>query len=110
MAGTITFELDRFNSVCTMGMLIGSEFSGQGIGSKAWGLGMDFAFSNLMARKVKAGTADENYAMQEIFKKNNMKYEATLYSDLLIEGKQQDLLIYTKFKISTQVITSGDDA
>ena len=95
--GTISMEIDKYNSVCVMGMLIGVEFSGQGIGIQSWNLGIDFAFSQKSVRKIKAGTAASNIPMKRIFLKTRMSLEATLSSDLIIDDSPQDLLIYSRF-------------
>lgn len=98
MIGTLSISLDKHNLVGVMGILIGREYCGLGLGAKAWNKAIEISFDELGLRKVKAGTAACNLAMKRIFEKSNMCFEANLRSDLLIEGTPQDLLIYSKFR------------
>ena len=108
MIGTLSISLDRYNLVGVLGILIGREYGGLGLGGKAWNRAIEISFGELGLRKVKAGTAASNLAMKRIFEKSKMSFEANLKSDLLIEGLPQDLHIYSKFSSSslTQVETA----
>ncbi len=98
-AGTLALNCDPHNGVGVMGILIGKEFSSKGIGKEAWSQGIKFGFSHKNLRKVKAGTAKSNLAMQSIFLESGMKQEAILREDLLIDGKYEDLLLFCIFNL-----------
>ena len=98
MIGTLSISLDKHNLVGVMGILIGRQYCGLGLGGKAWNKAIEISFGELGLRKIKAGAAAYNLPMKRIFEKSNMSFEANLSSDLLIEGMPQDLHIFSKFR------------
>ena len=99
-AGTLTLICDVQNQVGVMGILVGKDFSNKGVAKYAWKQALDFGFSQLNLRKIKAGTARSNLAMQRIFAHTGMQQEAILSDDLLIDGNYEDLLLFCIYRNS----------
>jgi len=96
-AGTLALHCDLQNRVGVMGILVGREFSNKGIAKNAWSQGIDFGFAQKNLRKIKAGTAKSNLAMQAIILASGMCQEAILQNDLKIDEKYEDLLLFCIF-------------
>ncbi|MCX6116138.1 MAG: GNAT family protein, partial [Proteobacteria bacterium] len=108
-AGTYSAELDIENGVATCGMLVGVQFAGQGIGLLAWKTGMSELFELKTLRKIKAGTAASNLAMQKIFLRTGMEMEAVLQKDLIINGESENLLLFAIHKESYSLALEYSD-
>jgi len=109
-AGTLTLYCDKQNEVGVMGILVGREFSNKGIAKTAWNQAIAMGFSDLGLRKIKAGAAKSNLAMQAIFVQSGMQKEAVLKDDLIIDEKPEDLYLYCIFdyfwKSNSDMITN----
>jgi RimJ/RimL family protein N-acetyltransferase len=98
--GTFSAEIDKENGVATCGILVGVPFVGQGIGLRAWRKGLCELFERHNLRKVKAGTAASNLAMQKIFLSSGMEMEAVLLNDLIINDVPENLLLFAIYRES----------
>ncbi|MBK9622106.1 MAG: GNAT family N-acetyltransferase [Candidatus Obscuribacter sp.] len=95
LMGTINTYVDSQSLVADIGIMVGNPSArGRGLGKAAWGLVMAFLFNDLGMRKVTAGTVGGNIAMQKIAEHWQMRLEATLREQELIDDKPYDILRY----------------
>lgn len=96
LIGTVTANIDQPNNVADVGILIGSEYIGQGHGYATWNL-----YSELLAkdgiRKIEGGCMSMNKAMIRVFEKNSMRLEGTRrYHFLTGKDQYDDMVLYGK--------------
>ena len=94
--GTSALEIDPFNKVALLGILISPQIKGRGVGKKAWNVIVNEISPTLGLRKVKAGVAELNFAMKNIILSSGMTLESILERDLIINDKESDLEQYAK--------------
>jgi RimJ/RimL family protein N-acetyltransferase len=94
--GTMTAYRSTVHSTVDMGLLIGSEWQGKGLGRDAW--------SGLMAhllatgtRKVTGGTLRCNAAMLGIMQRCEMQPDGVRIGQELVDGIAHDILYFAKF-------------
>ena len=105
--GTMTVYRSTAHNTADMGLLIGSEWQGKGLGRDAW--------SGLMAhllatgtRKVTGGTLRCNAAMLGIMQRCGMQPDGVRIGQELLDGMAQDILYFAKFAESVSD-SHGDD-
>jgi len=76
--GTMTAYIDRKNGSADVGILIGKP--GQGTGTEAWGLVLNYLFQVQKLQKVTAGCLDVNVPMAKLARHWGMKPESRLPS------------------------------
>jgi RimJ/RimL family protein N-acetyltransferase len=94
MVGTSALEIDIFNKVGLLGILISPSARNTGIGGKAWSFIVHKIAKDLGLRKIKAGVAESNIAMKKIIVNSGMNLEGILKNDLVIDNKVCDLEQY----------------
>lgn len=97
MVGTATIYIDVFHETANAGILLGSEWIGQGFGKIAWSFLVNDLAPSVGIRKISAGTASGNIAMIKLFEQAGMTMEAKLDREKKYQGSFYDVLIYTKF-------------
>jgi len=97
LVGTLTVYIDVHNHTHNCGILIGSNYSSAGYGKKAWVALTHEICANLGAHKIVAGTMETNLAMVKLFETSSMRLEARLRREKIHEGKEVDVLIYSRF-------------
>ena len=95
--GTFSLIIHKQVRVCEIGLLVAPKLQGKGIGRKIFKEACNIATSEFKARKIRAGCVEQNDAMLKIFMENNLEFEARLVQEGLVDGKYQDLLLYSKF-------------
>jgi len=96
LVGTGTLYVNKAYGTCSVGILIGPEFSGQGYGMQAWQLLTTIIPKNLGLRKVSAGTLETNIAMLRLFEETKMQFEARLVKEGIFEDSAVDVLLYSR--------------
>ena len=96
LVGTGTIYINQSYGTCSVGILIGPEFSGQGYGKQAWQLLTTVIPENLGLRKVSAGTLETNKAMLRLFEESRMQFEARLVQEGIFEDSAVDVLLYSR--------------
>lgn len=97
--GTITIYCSPQHGTADIGIMLGEKTHwGQGLGSEAFSLAMQHAFTNLQMRKVTAGTVRANVGMIRIMEKAQMHLEATRARHMVFDGQEEDVLLYAKFR------------
>ena len=98
--GTITAYVDIDNWTADMGIMIGNVgVWGQGFGPEAWQAVMDWlwqAYPDL--RKIECGMMASNRAMRKLATKCGFKFEGMRWRHFLLDGKEEDCLLYGKFR------------
>jgi RimJ/RimL family protein N-acetyltransferase len=97
LLGTATIYVNKFYRTCSAGIMIGSDYAGNGYGKIAWTLLIREVASSLGVRKVTAGTLKENKAMLRLFEASAMELEAVLKDEGMLDGKPVDIIIYRSF-------------
>lgn len=98
MIGTMTAYIDENHNTADLGILIGKKSTwGKGLGYHSWSLLTEWLLNVHKIRKVTAGANAKNIGMLKIFKKSNMKQEATRKGQELIDGQETDIYLYSRF-------------
>jgi RimJ/RimL family protein N-acetyltransferase len=95
--GTFSLIIHKQVRVCEIGLLVSPIFKGRGIGNEIFKEASKIAFTKFNARKIRAGCVEQNTAMLKVFTRNNLQFEARLADEGFVDGKYQDVLLYTKF-------------
>ena len=97
--GTIVAHVATPHGTADIGILIGErDCWGQSIGLDAWRTLMQFLFQEKGLRKVTGGTLRCNVGMIKVMERSGMRHEATRYRQQIVEGTEQDILYYAKFR------------
>ena len=91
------FEFNKQAKHCEIGYVLNKDFWGQGFGTDAVGLMLEYIHFELKFNKVYARTMGENASSRKVLEKNDFLNEATLKDHEVIDGDYYDLLIYSKY-------------
>ncbi len=94
--GTMTAYVSQSHKTADMGIMIGHQCWGKGIGSDAWTTLMRHLFE-AGTRKVTGGTLRCNTAMVNIMMKSGMTPDGVRVAQELVNGKPEDILYFAKF-------------
>ena len=105
--GNISAQIDYNNRVADLSILLGeSKVWGQGIGTEAWLLLMNYLISSKAIRKISAGTMANNVGMLNIIKRAGMHLECVKLRHFLQEGNEIDLMSAYKFANEGVAVTN----
>lgn len=96
--GTMTAYVSQPHKTADMGILIGCQYWGKGIGTDAWTTLMRYLFQAGI-RKVTGGTVRCNTAMVNIMMKSGMKPDGVRFAQELVNGEPEDILYFAKFNV-----------
>lgn len=94
--GTMTAYVSKNHKTADMGLLIGVQSQGKGLGLDSWTTLMRYLFQT-GARKVTGGTLRCNAAMIKIMVNSGMKPDGVRVAHELVNGKPEDILHFAKF-------------
>ena len=94
--GTMTAYVSQIHKTADMGILIGGQSQGKGLGSDAWATLMKYLFQ-AGARKVTGGSLRCNTAMTKIMANSGMTPDGVRVAHELVNGKPEDILHFAKF-------------
>jgi RimJ/RimL family protein N-acetyltransferase len=94
--GTMTAYVSQAHKTADMGIMVGCQSWGQGIGTDAWTTLMRYLFQT-GSRKVTGGTLRCNTAMVNIMMKSGMKPDGVRFAQELVNGQPEDILYFAKF-------------
>ena len=89
-------RIDLINSNCNIGILVGKEYWGEGIGTSAVSLMTDYALDVLKLHKVIAGVVEENIGSAKLFRKAGFTLEGIRREEFKFKGKFLNTLYYGK--------------
>lgn len=92
--GNVSATVDKHNRVADLAILIGRR--GQGIGTRAWTLALDWLLGPGGMRKVTAGTMAANEPMLALMKNSGMVEEGRQRGRFLLGGVPTDAVMATK--------------
>jgi RimJ/RimL family protein N-acetyltransferase len=96
--GNVTATVDPNNLSANLAIMIGeTEARGKGLGLEAWTSACDFLLREAGMRKVSAGTMATNEPMLRIMRSSGMRQEAVLRGHFLVDGKQVDCVVASRF-------------
>jgi hypothetical protein len=104
MVGTLTVYVDVISNIHNCGILIDSNLVGRGYGKRAWTALTHKVCPSLGARKIVAGTLENNNAMIKLFEISDMSLQARLRDEKQYGGKLYDVLIYSRLCLQQQQI------
>lgn len=88
------YDIDYVNRNGNLGMYIGEkEYWGQGYGSEALNLLIEFVFKVLNLYKIKLEVVADNTGAVELYKNNGFKIVGTMKDDRFINGEYVDVHI-----------------
>jgi RimJ/RimL family protein N-acetyltransferase len=96
LVGTMTAYVAAHHGTADMGLLIGPQGRGLGLGLDAWNTLMAHLFQ-AGARKVCAGTLRCNGAMLRIMERSGMQADGVRLGQELVDGQPQDILHFARF-------------
>jgi len=94
--GTMTAYRSVVHGTADIGLLIGADAQGKGLGKDAWATLMAYLLAT-GTRKVTGGTLRCNDAMVKIMKGCGMIADGIRTGQELIDGDEQDVLYFAKF-------------
>lgn len=99
LIGTITAHVAAAHGTADMGLMIGERARwGRGYGLQAWTLLLGHLLGPLALRKVTAGTVRPNLGMRTIIERSGMHLEAIRQRQELIDGVEEDVLYFARFR------------
>lgn len=97
--GTMTAYASVPHETVDVGILLGErERWGQGLGSEAWCLLVEWLLGAARVRKLTAGCALGNRGMLRLMEAAGMRLEATRRAQEIIDGEPHDLVYYARFR------------
>lgn len=94
MIGMITLSPQKEQSVKQIGLWIHPDYHGNGYGTEASELAVDYAFTELRVHKVVARALETNRGSQRIWEKLGFEKEGELRQQAYHEGSYEDLYMY----------------
>lgn len=99
--GNVTATEDAPNKVAELAIMIGNRAVwGTGLGTEAWAAASEYLLKSAGVRKLVAGTMSTNAAMLSIFRKTAMREDGVRARYFVWEGREIDLLQFTRFSDS----------
>jgi ribosomal-protein-alanine N-acetyltransferase len=97
--GTMTAYLAEPHGTADMGILLGDRTVwGQGFGLDAWKTLLHWLIDSQHIRKVTAGTLACNLPMLRLMEKSGMRLEATKRAQEIVDGVEQDIHYFARFR------------
>lgn len=94
--GTMTAYVSPRHGTADMGILVGRQSQGKGLGRDAWETLMQYLFRRGL-RKVTGGAVRPNTAMIRIMSQSGMVPDGVRAGQELVDGKCEDILHFAKF-------------
>lgn len=90
--GTCTINYNENHKTAEVGLMIGdTSFHNKGFGSEVIQILVEFCCSKLSVRKITSGLYESNTPSLKAFLKNGFVVESKLNSQVLLDGKPEDL-------------------
>lgn len=100
--GTATAYVSLPHGTADAGILLGERsFWGLGYGQDAWNTLLEWLSAQPKIRKITAGTLACNKPMVRLIEKSGMQLEGTRRSQEIVEGNEEDILLYARFRRDT---------
>ena len=96
--GNIGVTIDHYNKSADISIIIGDkQYWGKGFAVRSWNLVMNQLLEQFRFRVVTAGTMSCNKSMIALMHNAKMNIDAVLKNRFLLEGKETDLVVASKF-------------
>ena len=96
LVGTMTMYFQDMHGTVDLGIMVGPECSGQGIGARAWLTAVSYLESDQNIRKITAGCASLNTPMIKLAEKSGMTLEGRRLQQEVYDEVAVDILLYGK--------------
>ena len=96
LVGTMTMYFQDMHGTVDLGIMIGPEHSGRGIGTRAWLSVLTFLQGDNNIRKITAGCTSSNTSMIRLAEKSGMTLEGRRIQQEIHDDVAVDILLYGK--------------
>ena len=96
LVGTMTAYRNMNHQTVDLGILIGKEFTGNGLGKAAWDTTISHFMNDGFTRKITAGCASTNLAMIKLAEGSGMVLEGRRLDQEICENRPVDILLFGK--------------
>ena len=96
LVGTMTLYFQDMHGTVDLGIMIGPEHSGKGIGTRAWLTVVTFLEEDKNIRKITAGCASSNTSMIRLAEKSGMALEGRRVQQEIHDEVAVDILLFGK--------------
>jgi len=96
LVGTMTLYFQEMHGTVDLGIMIGPEHTGQGIGSRAWLTVVTFLEEDKNIRKITAGCTSSNTSMIKLAEKSGMTLEGRRLRQEIHDEVAVDVLLFGK--------------
>ena len=96
LVGTMTMYFQDMHGTVDLGIMIGPEHSGKGIGTHTWLTVVTFLEKDKNIRKITAGCTSSNTSMIKLARKSGMKLEGQRVQQEIHDDVAVDILLYGK--------------
>ena len=96
LVGTMTMYFQNMHGTVDLGIMIGPEHSGKGIGTRAWLTLVTFLEEDINIRKITAGCTSSNTSMIRLAEKSGMALEGRRVQQEIHDEGAVDILLFGK--------------
>lgn len=96
LVGTMTMYFQDMHGTVDLGIMIGPEHAGQGIGTRAWLTVVTFLEEDKNIRKITAGCTSSNTSMIRLAEKSGMTLEGRRVQQEIHDEVAVDILLFGK--------------
>ena len=96
LLGTMTMYFQDMHGTVDLGILVGPEYAGRGIGTRAWLAVCTYLENDENIRKITAGCASSNTSMIRLAEKSGMTLEGRRLQQEVHDEAAVDILLYGK--------------
>ena len=96
LKGTMTIYVSTAHGTADLGILIGREYSGHGLGKRSWQTVIAYLEEQTRTRKITAGCASLNHSMIRLAEGSGMVLEGRRRQQEIHDGVAVDILLYGK--------------
>jgi ribosomal-protein-alanine N-acetyltransferase len=96
LKGTMTIYASTAHGTADLGILIGREYSGHGLGTRSWQTVIAYLEEQTHTRKITAGCANLNHSMIRLAEGSGMVLEGRRLQQEIHDGVAVDILLYGK--------------
>lgn len=96
LKGTMTIYVSTTHGTADLGILIGRDYSGHGLGTRSWQTVIAYLEEQTQTRKITAGCASLNHSMISLAERSGMILEGRRLQQEIHDGVAVDILLYGK--------------
>ena len=94
--GTMTIYVNTTHGTADLGIMVGRDFSGAGLGKRSWNTVISYLEKQEEIRKITAGCASPNHSMISLAEGSGMTLEGRRLEQEIHDGVAVDILLFGK--------------